>query len=38
MFNRAIKYNKKMDTCSYCAETAAAAKLYLLRHGKLALS
>lgn len=38
MFNRAIRYNKKTDTCSYCAETAAAAKLYLLRHGKLALS
>ena len=38
MTGRTIAYNKGMDTCSYCAETTAAAKLYLLRNGKMALS
>lgn len=33
----ALSYNVKNDTCSYCAETVAAAKIYLLRKGKLAL-
>ena len=33
----ALKYNEKKDTCTYCAETAAAAKMYLLRSGRLSL-
>jgi hypothetical protein len=33
----ALKYNEKKDTCSYCAETAAAVKMYLLRSGRLSL-
>jgi hypothetical protein len=31
------RYNKKSDTCSYYAETTAAAKMYLLRSGRLTL-
>lgn len=31
----ALRYNKKNDTCSYCAETVAAAKIHLLRSGQL---
>lgn len=34
----ALAYNVKKDTCSYCAETVAAAKMYLLRSGRLCLS
>lgn len=33
----ALAYNEKKDTCSYCAETVAAAKMYLLRSGRLSL-
>lgn len=33
----ALRYNKKNDTCSYCAETVAAAKIHLLRSGRLLL-
>jgi hypothetical protein len=33
----ALKYNEKKDTCSYCAETVAAAKMYLLHSGWLSL-
>jgi hypothetical protein len=33
----ALKYNEKKDTCSYWAETVAAAKMYLLRSGRLSL-
>lgn len=33
----ALRYNKKHDTCSYCAETVAAAKIHLLRRGRLLL-
>lgn len=33
----ALAYNVKNDTCTYCAETIAAAKIYLLRSGRLSL-
>lgn len=33
----ALRYDKKHDTCSYCAETVAAAKIHLLRSGRLCL-
>lgn len=33
----ALRYNKKHDTCTYCAETIAAAKIDLLRRGRLLL-
>lgn len=33
----ALAYNAKKDTCSYCAETVAAAKMYLVRNGRLSL-
>lgn len=33
----ALGYNVKNGTCSYCAETIAAAKMYLLRSGRLSL-
>lgn len=33
----ALRYNKKNDTCSYSAETVAAAKIHLLRRGRLLL-
>ena len=34
----ALRYNVQRDTCSYCAETTAAAKMYLLRSGQLTLA
>ncbi|KAH6973835.1 hypothetical protein BKA56DRAFT_592622 [Ilyonectria sp. MPI-CAGE-AT-0026] len=33
----ALGYNAKNDTCTYCAESVAAAKIYLLRNARLSL-
>lgn len=37
IYHKTIAYNKKQDKCAYCAETAAAAKMYLVHSGRLCL-